>query len=163
MITTSLLPALLLSLAAAPATPAPRVDTNFVPERGSHPFNVRDLVLMDRVSDAQLSPDGNYAAFSLRSTDYKANKGVTAIYVQDLRKKSAPVKVVVFQWPCGTPARQRSPRGARPRSRAILVDSPVSSMKTSFAGSRSSWLSNQARRLFRMSGRSCSSACADFF
>lgn len=64
--------------------------------------------------------------------------------------RSAPVKVVVFQWPCGTPARQRSPRGARPRRRAILVDSPVSSIKTSFAGS--SWLSNQGRRHFRMSG-----------
>lgn len=60
--------------------------------------------------------------------------------------RSAPVKVVVFQWPCGTPARQRSPRGARPRSRAILVDRPVSSMKTSFA--RSSWPSNHSRRRF---------------
>ena len=35
---------------------------------------------------------------------------------------SAPVKVVVFQWPCGTPARQRSLQGARPRKRAILVE-----------------------------------------
>lgn len=52
---------------------------------------------------------------------------------------------------------------ARLRRRAILVDKPVSSMKTSFAGSRSSWPSNQSRRRFRMSGRSCSSACADFF
>jgi hypothetical protein len=26
-------------------------------------------------------------------------------------RRSAPVKVVVFQWPCGTPARHRSPRG----------------------------------------------------
>ena len=25
--------------------------------------------------------------------------------------RNAPVKVVVFQWPCGTPARQRSPHG----------------------------------------------------
>lgn len=36
-------------------------------------------------------------------------------------------------------------------------------MKTSLAGSRSSWPSNQASRRFRTSGRSCSSACADFF
>ena len=36
-------------------------------------------------------------------------------------------------------------------------------MKTSFSGSRSSWDSNQARRRFRISGRSCSVACADFF
>jgi len=45
--------------------------------------------------------------------------------------RNAPVKVVVFQWPCGTPARQRSPRGDRPRRRAIFVDSWFSSMKTS--------------------------------
>jgi hypothetical protein len=49
--------------------------------------------------------------------------------------RRAPVKVVVFQWPWGMPARQRSPRGARPRRRAIFVDSTVSSMKTSLAGS----------------------------
>jgi hypothetical protein len=30
------------------------------------------------------------------------------------------VKVVVFQWPCGTGARQRWPRGARPRRRGHL-------------------------------------------
>ena len=46
-------------------------------------------------------------------------------------------------------ARQRSPRLARPRSRAILVDAPVSSMKTSFSGSRSGCPSNQrSRRAF---------------
>lgn len=39
--------------------------------------------------------------------------------------RSAPVKVVVFQWPCGTPARQRSPRGALLRRRATFVVRPV--------------------------------------
>ena len=48
------------------------------------------------------------------------------------------VKVVVFQWPCGTAARHRSPHGARPRKRAIFVDAAVSSMKISLSGSRSS-------------------------
>jgi transposase len=69
----------------------------------------------------------------------------------------------VHTCPCGTPARQRSPRRERPRRRAILVDRPVSSMKTSLAGSRSGWASNQSSRRFRISGRSCSSAWADFF
>ena len=36
-------------------------------------------------------------------------------------------------------------------------------MKTSLLGSSSSWSSNQASRRFRMSGRSRSVACADFF
>ena len=40
---------------------------------------------------------------------------------------SAPTTVVVFQWPFGTRARQRLPRGARPRHLAIMVKAPVSS------------------------------------
>src|SRR6266540_2045081 len=36
-------------------------------------------------------------------------------------------------------------------------------MKTSLPGSSSSWSSNQASRRFKMSGRSRSAACADFF
>jgi dipeptidyl aminopeptidase/acylaminoacyl peptidase len=81
--------ALLLALAASPALAtdtrivAP-VDTAITVDQAPHPFNVRDLVMMERVSDPQLSPDGRYAAYSVRSTDYAANKGVNAIYVQDL-------------------------------------------------------------------------------
>src|ERR1700752_3770952 len=77
--------------------------------------------------------------------------------------RKAAVKVVVFQWPCGTEARHRWPRGDRPRSLAILVVAPVSSMKTSCPGSRSGWPSNQAWRRRATSGRSCSAACAVFF
>jgi hypothetical protein len=36
-------------------------------------------------------------------------------------------------------------------------------MKTSFSGSRSGWPSNQSSRCFKISGRSCSLACAVFF
>jgi len=92
--------ALLLALAASPAlaadtgTVAP-IDTAITLDHAPHPFNVRDLVMMDRVSDPQLSPDGRYAAYSLRSTDYAANKGVNAIYVLDLARDGAsPVKLV---------------------------------------------------------------------
>jgi dipeptidyl aminopeptidase/acylaminoacyl peptidase len=90
-----LLAALLLALVASPALASSTVDTTFVKTPGPHPFNVRDLVMMDRVSDPQLSPDGRYAALSVRSTDYAANKGVNAIYVLDLAVKGArPVKVL---------------------------------------------------------------------
>ena len=44
------------------------------------PFDVKDLVMMDRVGDAQLSPDGRTAAFQLRETDYAANKGKSSIW-----------------------------------------------------------------------------------
>ena len=61
------------------------------------------------------------------------------------------------------PALSRSPLGARPRRRAMLVDAQVSSMNTRRSGSRSSWASNQSQRRVRMSGRFCSAACAVFF
>jgi dipeptidyl aminopeptidase/acylaminoacyl peptidase len=89
-----LIAALLLALVAAPAIASDAVDTTFVKAEGSHAFNVRDLVMMDRVSDPQLSPDGRHAAFGVRSTDYDANKGVGAIYVLDLDKGGQPVKMV---------------------------------------------------------------------
>jgi dipeptidyl aminopeptidase/acylaminoacyl peptidase len=59
-----------------------------------HPFGIRDLVMMDRVGDPQLSPDGRYALYTVRATDYAANKGVTAIYLLDLNKGGQPVKLV---------------------------------------------------------------------
>ncbi|WP_049621763.1 alpha/beta hydrolase family protein [Frateuria defendens] len=62
--------------------------------RTPHPFGIRDLVMLDRVSDPQLSPGGRYAAFAVRSTDYAANKGVNAVYVLDLAKGGQPVRVV---------------------------------------------------------------------
>jgi dipeptidyl aminopeptidase/acylaminoacyl peptidase len=83
---------------ATTAIAADAVNTNFVKATGPHPFNIRDLVMMDRVSDPQLSPDGRYAAFGVRSTDYAANKGVTALYVLDLTSNSKdggkPVKLL---------------------------------------------------------------------
>src|ERR1700735_1663939 len=88
-----LIAALLLALVAVPAMAGDAVDTTFVKTQGPHPFNVRDLVMMDRVSDPQLSPDGRYAAFGVRSTDYAANKGVNAVYVLDLAQGGQPVKV----------------------------------------------------------------------
>src|SRR3954469_2076817 len=45
----------------------------------------------------------------------------------------------------------------------MLVLAQLSSTKTSLSGSRSIWPSNQSRRCFRTSGRSCSEACAVFF
>ena len=90
--------ALLLALAASPAfaadtdTVAP-IDTAITVDHAPHPFNVRDLVMMQRVSDPQLSQDGRYAAFGVRSTDYAANKGVNAIAVLDLSHDGRPVTV----------------------------------------------------------------------
>jgi len=47
---------------------------------------------------------------------------------------------MVFQCPWGTAAGQRSPRIERPRRRAILVDTPLSSITSLTARSRKSSL-----------------------
>src|ERR1700746_1324974 len=60
-------------------------------------------------------------------------------------------------------ARNRRPRRQRPLLRARLVEAPVSSMKTSFVGSRSSCPANHSRRRLCTYARCCSSACAVFF
>ncbi len=83
-----LLAALALALASGPVLAADADNAT------AHPFSIRDLVMMDRVGDPQLSPDGRYALFTVRATDYAANKGVTSIYVMDLNKPPQPVKVV---------------------------------------------------------------------
>ena len=54
-----------------------------------HPFNAHDLAMMDRVSDPHLSPNGNEVAFTVRSTDWDANKGVNSVWLLDLSKKGA--------------------------------------------------------------------------
>jgi dipeptidyl aminopeptidase/acylaminoacyl peptidase len=48
---------------------------------GAHPFDVHDLVMMDRVSDPSLSPDGKLVAFQVRETDYDADKGTNGIWI----------------------------------------------------------------------------------
>ncbi len=45
------------------------------------PFDVRDLVELQRASQAALSPDGRTVAFVLRSTDMEANKGRTDLWM----------------------------------------------------------------------------------
>src|SRR5260370_2210863 len=72
-------------------------------------------------------------------------------------------KVIVFQCPPCTRPTTRLPRLARPRKRAMLVEVPVSSRKTSRAGSRPGCSAFQAARASATSGRSCSLACTIFF
>ncbi|MBN8728065.1 MAG: S9 family peptidase [Xanthomonadales bacterium] len=45
-----------------------------------HPFNANDLVMMERVSDPALAPDGRNVLYQLRQTDYEANRGRTSLW-----------------------------------------------------------------------------------
>jgi dipeptidyl aminopeptidase/acylaminoacyl peptidase len=62
--------ALLMLLATAPAAAAPKAG-----------LTVEDMLAMQRVSDPVPSPDGSRIAFTLRDTDYDANRGRTDVWV----------------------------------------------------------------------------------
>ncbi|MFQ5350675.1 MAG: TolB family protein, partial [Thermoanaerobaculia bacterium] len=51
-----------------------------VAEEASHPFNVRDLVTMGRLSDPQVSPDGDTVVFVRRTADLEADRGRTDLW-----------------------------------------------------------------------------------
>jgi len=46
-----------------------------------HPFSIHDMLAMERISDPQISPSGNWVAFCVRSTDLEANCGRTDIWL----------------------------------------------------------------------------------
>jgi dipeptidyl aminopeptidase/acylaminoacyl peptidase len=74
---------LLASLLAAVLTVARAAD-------GGSAFSVDDLVMLKRVSDPQLAPNGRYLVFVLRETDLAANKGHTGLWFLGLEPRSAP-------------------------------------------------------------------------
>jgi dipeptidyl aminopeptidase/acylaminoacyl peptidase len=53
-------------------------------------FTPEDLVMMNRLGDPQVSPDGRLVAFAVRSTDLAANRGNSDLYLLDL--SAAPAK-----------------------------------------------------------------------
>ncbi len=55
----------------------------------ARPFTPEDLVGLDRLTEPAVSADGHWAAWALRETDLKANKGRTDLFVLDLTAKNA--------------------------------------------------------------------------
>jgi len=47
-------------------------------------LSMRALTMMDRVSDPRVSPDGRRVLYSVRSTDWDSNRGVSALWVADV-------------------------------------------------------------------------------
>jgi dipeptidyl aminopeptidase/acylaminoacyl peptidase len=70
----------LVAVVAAALALGPRV----APAADTHPFSVADMLAMDRISDARVSPDGKSVAFTVRETDMEANRGRTSIHVASL-------------------------------------------------------------------------------
>ncbi len=75
-----------LAAAAAIAFALPQV-------AAAHPLTAKDLVGLDRVSDAHVSPDGRWAAYDLAVLDMAANKRNHSIWVVSTDGKGAPVKL----------------------------------------------------------------------
>ena len=60
----------------------------------SRAFTPKDLVMLDRVSGPQVSPDGQTVVFTVRETDWEANKGVTSLWRLALgAKESRPERL----------------------------------------------------------------------
>ena len=62
----------------------------------ARPFTARDLAMLDRVTDPQVSPDGRYVAYVVRSTDWAANYGVGSIWILDRRAPSLPARILAI-------------------------------------------------------------------
>jgi dipeptidyl aminopeptidase/acylaminoacyl peptidase len=56
---------------------------------GNAPFTVEDLVLLKRITDPQVSPDGRRVAFVQRETDMDANNGRISLWLLDLTSGTA--------------------------------------------------------------------------
>jgi dipeptidyl aminopeptidase/acylaminoacyl peptidase len=56
----------------------------------ARPFTAKDLAMLDRVGDPQLSPDGRFLAYTLRATDWANNRGVGTVWVLDRRSPRLP-------------------------------------------------------------------------
>jgi len=70
-----------------------------------HPFNVHDLVALQRITDPAASPDGKRVAFALRTTDLEANKGRTDLWM--VGADGAGLRQLTF-----SPENESSPRFA---------------------------------------------------
>jgi dipeptidyl aminopeptidase/acylaminoacyl peptidase len=58
------------------------------PQHTTHPFSVNDLVMMDRISDPEVSPDGQQIVFVVRTTDMEANRGRKNLWLVDVSGKN---------------------------------------------------------------------------
>lgn len=91
MTTTAACAALLLGLAAGPAwaqtETAPQtapVATSTANAARSNGLGLRELAMMERVSDPRLSPDGRRVLYGLRTTDWENDRGVNALWLVDV-------------------------------------------------------------------------------
>ncbi len=67
--------------AAEPPAGCPATCPHAAAAATAHPLTVHDMLAMDRISDPQVSPDGKWVAFTVRTTDLEANRGRTDLWL----------------------------------------------------------------------------------
>ena len=82
------------------------------PVLAARPFDVRDLVTLERVSSPTLSPDGRKLVVAVRQVDFDANRASTGLWIEDLLARDAapPVRFTPEDFNVNSPA--FSPDGA---------------------------------------------------
>ena len=66
------------------------------------PLLVRDMVVLDRISEPALSSDGSMVVYSVGVTDYAANKRTTSLWIQDLKAHDAPPRRLLAEGMSGS-------------------------------------------------------------
>ena len=67
------------------------------PTAEARPFTAKDLATQDRVSDPNISSDGRWVAYSVRSTDWDGNKGVNALWLIEADGATPPRKLAISE------------------------------------------------------------------
>jgi dipeptidyl aminopeptidase/acylaminoacyl peptidase len=60
-----------------------------------HGLSAKEMLSLDRVSGMQVSPDGRWALYDVRSTDWDANKGAHALSIVDTEGRAAPRRLAI--------------------------------------------------------------------
>jgi dipeptidyl aminopeptidase/acylaminoacyl peptidase len=63
----------------------------------AEPLSAKALATLDRIGDPQISPDGRYLVYDLRTVDYDANKSHHALWLIDLKAKTPARKLAISE------------------------------------------------------------------
>ncbi len=87
------------------AAPAVALALMFGASAQARPLTANDLVGLDRVSDAHVSPDGRRVVYDLATLDTAANKRTHVIWAVDTEGKYSPVRLAAGSSPRWSPDR----------------------------------------------------------
>jgi dipeptidyl aminopeptidase/acylaminoacyl peptidase len=84
----------------SPAATAAETEAYAAPATGG--LGIRALAMMERVSDPQLSPDGRWVLYSVRTTDWDKSTGVSSLWLAEVSGASAPRRLAISEGGAGS-------------------------------------------------------------